>query len=201
MDKNDLINQVIETAYNVGFGAKKHFATYDIIEKAPGLIGFLSMAVGVFALFIDVLASKHMSAIMIILGIAALYINCYNESKNAYDLKGKELTKLFNEVHTLYDSVKASSKADWSAEMAELKRLQDMCFSLCISKQILFSNWYAHYKFFWEMQIDWVDEQKHFRLFRDKIPLSFMIWAGGVVLVLIGYGILFAIRYWLKSHN
>lgn len=186
MDKDSLLKQIAEAGYNVGFGAKKHFATYDIIEKAPGLIGFLSMAVGVFALFIDVLASKHMSAIMIIFGIAALYISSYNESKNNYDLAGKELTRIFNDLHTLYDTVKASTKGDWAAELGELKKLQSACFAACISKQILLSNWYAHYKFFWEMQIGWVDEQKAFRFFRDKLPLSLMIWLGIVLVSLVG---------------
>ena len=35
MDKNTLLKMIAETGYNVGFGAKKHFATYDIVEKAP----------------------------------------------------------------------------------------------------------------------------------------------------------------------
>jgi len=194
MNKEALLKQIAETGYNVGFGAKKHFATYDIIEKAPGLIGFLSMAVGIFALIIDVLASKHMSAIMIVLGIAALYISCYNGSKNSYDLAGKELTRIFNDLHTLYDTVKASTKGDWSVELGELKKYQSASFAACISKQILISNWYAHYKFFWEMQIGWVGEQKQFGFFRDKVPLSLMIWASVLLVSLIGGGL----YLWLK---
>lgn len=194
MDKESLLKQIAEAGYNVGFGAKKHFATYDIIEKAPGLIGFVSMGVGVFALFIDMLASKHMSAIMIILGIAALYISSYNESKNTYDLAGKELTRIFNDLHTLYDTVKSATKGDWSVELGELKKCQSASFAACISKQILISNWYAHYKFFWEMQIGWVDEQKQFRFFRDKVPLSLMIWVAVLLVSLIGGGL----YLWLK---
>lgn len=41
-----------------------------------------------------------------------------------------------------------------------------------ISKQILFSDWYAHYKFFWQYQIDWVANQKNFSFWRDKVPLT-----------------------------
>ncbi|AWN16176.1 hypothetical protein SALB1_1978 [Salinisphaera sp. LB1] len=43
------------------------------------------------------------------------------------------------------------------------------------SKQILFSDWYAHYKFFWQHQIEWIDEQKQFTFWRDKVPLSFSL--------------------------
>jgi hypothetical protein len=46
MDKNNLQKQIAETAYNVGFGAKKPFASYDIIDKMPGVISFLSLATG-----------------------------------------------------------------------------------------------------------------------------------------------------------
>ena len=43
MRQEDLLNQIAETAYNVGFGAKKHFATYDMIEKLPGIINFIAI--------------------------------------------------------------------------------------------------------------------------------------------------------------
>ena len=39
--KKELLQQIARTAYNVGFGAKKHFATYDMVEKLPGIIEFL----------------------------------------------------------------------------------------------------------------------------------------------------------------
>ena len=47
MNKLDLLKSIAEKGYDVGFGAKKHFATYDIIEKTPGLISFSSMAFGI----------------------------------------------------------------------------------------------------------------------------------------------------------
>ena len=37
MDKNDLLKQIAEASYNIGYGAKKHFATYDIVEKVPNI--------------------------------------------------------------------------------------------------------------------------------------------------------------------
>jgi hypothetical protein len=175
MSKSALLRQIADTAYNVGFGAKKHFATYDIVEKAPGWIGFISLAVGIFALFIDVLATKHMSAVLIVLGISGLLINFYNESKLTYEAKGVILTHLYNELKSLYFDVKASDKSDFKEEAEKLKELEERYYLNCISKQILFSDWYAHYKFFWQHQIDWVDEQKHFKFWRDKVPLSFVI--------------------------
>lgn len=176
MDRSGLLKRIADTAYNVGFGAKKHFATYDIVEKAPGWIGFISMAIGVFALFIDILAAKHISAILIVFGISGLLINTYSEIKQKYEQNGVLLTNLFNRLKRLYFSVKSSDKSDFCEETDELARIELEFNSNCISKQILFSDWYAHYKFFWQHQIEWVDEQKHFRFWRDKVPLSFMVF-------------------------
>lgn len=176
MRKDDLLKRIADTAYNVGFGAKKHFATYDIVEKAPGWIGFISLGVGVFALFVDMLASKHMSAILIILGISGLLINLYSETKQTYEQKGVFLTKLFNELKSLYYVVIALDKADFTEEAEKLSEIEARYYPNCISKQILFSDWYAHYKFFWQHQINWIDEQKHFKFWRDMVPLSFVFF-------------------------
>jgi len=36
MKKDLFLKEVAESGYNIGYAAKKHFATYDIVEKAPG---------------------------------------------------------------------------------------------------------------------------------------------------------------------
>lgn len=187
MNKQDLLKHIAETAYNVGFGAKKHFATYDIVEKAPGWIGFSSMAVGVFALFIDCLATKQLSAFFIVLGVAGLYINFYNDTKQSYAQKGTLLTQLFNELKVLYFNVKASDRLDLSEYERQLSEIESRYYSNCIDKQILFSDWYAHYKFFWQHQIDWVNEQKNFKFWRDKVPLSFAFFCCTGCSILFGY--------------
>jgi hypothetical protein len=60
--------------------------------------------------------------------------------------------------------------------ISEYQQLESQYYSVGLSKQILFSDWYAHYKFFWQHQIEWVDEQKNFSFFRDKVPLSFYMF-------------------------
>lgn len=122
MKKEDLLKQIADVAYNVGFGAKKHFATYDIVEKAPGLISFSSMAVGIFGLVIDILSAKSLSAAFLVLGIAGFYIERYNEDKDKYAEKGSDLTQLFNELKTLYYKVKSSSDDDLIQSGEELKK-------------------------------------------------------------------------------
>jgi hypothetical protein len=172
MNKDDLLKHIAETGYNVGFGAKKHFATYDIVEKAPGIIGFTSTAVGIFSLFVTALTNNYLSATFIVIGISGLYISFYDATKMEYESAGKEITKIFNKLKRLYYRTKSAQHDELNDIESELCALEDNYYQLAISKQILFSDWYAHYKFFWQHQIDWIDEQRKFNFFRDKVPLS-----------------------------
>jgi len=182
MNKSDLLISIAEKGYDVGFGAKKHFATYDIIEKSPGLISFSSMAFGILALAVKGLSTELISAIFIILGIVGLYISLYDHKKSSYEQSGVALTKLYNELKALYLKVKhIDEESDFSELQKELSDIESRYYPACISKQVLFSNWYAHYKFYWEHQIEWVNEQLKFSFFRDKIPLS--LWL--IILVIV----------------
>ncbi len=73
-----------------------------------------------------------------------------------------------------------------SSAHAELRSLEEKYRAASLSKQIAFSGWYAHYKFFAEQQIDWIDEQRHFT-WRDKVPLSARV-AGALLIVLLIVG-------------
>ncbi len=64
MNKQNLLKCITDKAYDVGIGAKKHFASYDLLEKTPGFIGFITMAAGVFGLVIDKLAAKEINALV-----------------------------------------------------------------------------------------------------------------------------------------
>jgi hypothetical protein len=183
MTKDELLKCIAETGYNVGFGAKKHFSTYDLVEKTPGFISFFSMAFGIYALVFDGLSTKFLSASFIVLGIVGLYISLYDNKKSEYESSGKKLTKIYNDLAKLYRKSKNSNEDDIESLLSQLSDLEDDYYSSCQSKQILFSDWYAHYKFFWQHQIDWVNEQKKFGFLRDKIPLTFSLT---VVVLLLG---------------
>jgi len=175
MQKENLLKNIATTGYNVGFGAKKHFATYDIVEKTPGWIGFISTAFGIYALIFDGLSTKFLSATFVVIGIVGLYITFYDSKKSAYESAGIELTKQFNSLRNLYRTVQSSNETDLTSYIQQLSAIEQAYFGVCISKQIAFSDWYAHYKFFWQHQIDWIDEQKQFKFWRDKLPLSFIV--------------------------
>ena len=186
MKKDLLLRQLAELGYNVGFGAKKHFATYDIVTKVPGAIGLLSIAVGVFALFVETLSGKYVSATFIVLGFSTLMINFYDDKKDVYERAGKNLTQLFNDLRTLYDAVKSSDQEDLSTEIEQLKAIEDKYYSECITKHIFLCDWYAHYKFFWQHQISWIDDELHFTFWRDKLPLSFVLCCSVLIVACIG---------------
>ncbi|UXC20370.1 SLATT domain-containing protein [Comamonas squillarum] len=185
MNKENLLNDIAETGYNVGFGSCKHFATFDIVTKTPGWIGFISIAFGVYALIFDSLADKFYSATFVIIGVIGLYIALYDEKKSNYEEVGIELRKLYNALRQLYLKVNCSNQTNFDDYIKELKEIESKYYNATISKQILFSDWYAHYKFFWQLQIDWIHKQKNFRFFRDKIPLSGYIALILAVLVLV----------------
>ncbi len=163
MKKSDFLKSIAEKGYDVGFGAKKHFATYDIIEKVPGLIGFSSMAFGIFSLVAKGISTELTSAIFIVLGVIGLYISQYDHKKLSYEQSGVALTKLYNELKALYLKAKSiDDGSDFSDLQKELSDIESRYYPVCISKQVLLSNWYAHYKFYWEHQIEWVNEQLKF---------------------------------------
>jgi hypothetical protein len=171
MTKPDLLKHIAETGYNIGYAAKKHFATYDLSAKAPGSISFFTFVVGLAFLLVDFAAKKYFSAACLLLGVLGMRVSMWDHKKDDYSKIGRELTGLFNAAKALYFQVKAS-EGDLSPYEGQLAQLQDEFNSLGLSGQMLFSDWYAHYKFFWQQQIGWIDEQLHFGVFRDKIPLS-----------------------------
>lgn len=74
MNKQELLKYIAIAGYDVGFGAKKHFATFDIIEKGPGWLGFVSLVGGIYGLFVPFWSLTHVSAVFVIFGVVSLYI-------------------------------------------------------------------------------------------------------------------------------
>ncbi len=176
MNKENLLKMIAESGYNLGYGAKKHFATFDLIEKLPGWLGLIAFAVGIFALFVPPLASNEVSAVLLLFGISAFYINSYNAEKQRYEDGGKRLTDCYNKLRSMYYEVKSlADDTDFSSYVDRHDKLYEGAFEHTVSKQIFLSDWYAHYKFFWQQQTEWINEQKHFTLLRDKVPLSLSI--------------------------
>lgn len=192
MRKEDLLLQIAEKGYDVGFGAKKHLATYDIISKAPGWISFISISIGIIALATNFELDSYSSALLIIFGISALYIEPYRAEKKKYESVGKKMTSLFHNLKELSARVESDDDFNSNKYLDELQKIDKKFQDMAISKQIFVSDAYAHYKFFGQMQIEWIDKIRPFSLWRDKIPftaypfLAFIILAVIIIFILKG---------------
>ncbi|MDT3722846.1 SLATT domain-containing protein [Pseudomonas oryzihabitans] len=171
MDLDIALKLIAQKAYDVGYSAKLHYSTYDIVEKGPGLIGLFSLIIGVFSLYIDSLGTKNISAAITGIGICSLYISFYSETKENYLDAGKKLTRLYDNLKMLHAKCKANHQFNADDEQ-ELERITDEFRNCCLNKQILFASWFAHKKFFWEQQVAWIEENRKFSFWRDKLPLS-----------------------------
>ncbi|MCY9848549.1 SLATT domain-containing protein [Pectobacterium jejuense] len=170
MQKNDLLSHIASAGYNVGFGAKKTFATFDIVSKIPGWIGIISLAVSILGLYMDEMSSKHIAAIFIILSIGSLYINFYDGDKSKYEEAGKKQTAIFRKIERLYYDAKSENEPDSVKYIGQLDILMQEFDETTITKQICGSNWYAHYKFFSEMEKRWIEDQLSLTFWKDKFP-------------------------------
>ena len=184
MKKELFLNSLAEHGYNVMFGAKKHFSTYDIVEKIPSGIALITLLIGIWQLYApSFYYSKEISLVIILVSVVALQINHYGAEKEKYMKVGIRLTEIHNELKALYYEVKSSTELDVTIENQEkLKSLLNDYYDISITKQIAFSDWYAHYKFFYQAQHEWIDEVKGFT-WKDKFPMSLRVFA--ILLIII----------------
>lgn len=179
MNKLAVLRQIRDTAYSTGYGAKLNFATFDIAEKVPGLLAFIQLVVGIYALIYEELTIPKIGAVLVVIGICALYLNSYQADKAKYEKSGKDMTDRFNSLKALYFEAKSfHDNHDFTDIVARHNTIRDEANSITISKQILCSDWYAHYKFFWQQETNWLEEEHKFKLFRDKLPLTFTVTVG-----------------------
>lgn len=185
MNKKQFKKEIAENAYNVGFGAKKHFASYDILTKFPNWISFTGLAIGIIQVaYADFPNQKEISVLLIIVSIAGFYINFSSKEINKYKKSGEELTQIYNKLRQLYLTVESSENENFKNEKKELETLLESYYKASITKQIFLSQWYAHFKFFYEFQIDWLDKELDFKFWKDKFPNS-LKWLIYIILFII----------------
>jgi hypothetical protein len=123
--KKDSILKLIAThGYNVGFGAKKHFATYDIIEKVPEWIGFVSIAYGILSLkYSNSIISEYVPCLLTIFGVVSLYSSSYLHTKDDYEKIGKQLTSIYSKLQSIYYKIKESNEEGFKDELDSAGKL------------------------------------------------------------------------------
>jgi len=186
--KNDLLLKIAEKGYIVGYGACLNFATFDIVKKCPGRLAFLSIVVGILGLAWPGFAGTFVSIIVLILGIVSIYIERFTYDIDSYGKRGVTNTNQLNYLKNLYYEVKAMEEnADFSDIEAKYVAIEQEFNYGSQPNQILFSNWLAHFKFFCEKDVSWMDEQLHFGCWKDKIPKTAHICIYIFILIVIVY--------------
>ena len=186
MNKQSLLRFIAKSGSKVGFGAKRHFATFDIVDKSPTIFSVSVLLIGVLKVaYNEFPYQKETSILLILIGVIGIYLNQVRQNKDEYQQVGTKLTRQFYELEELYYKVKDSDKADLSLEIDQAKSIMEDFYNYSISNQILGADFYAYIKFFTEMQIEWIDDELHFQFFRDKIPNSIKFLSFIILLILI----------------
>ena len=185
MQKKDLMNAIARTGYNVGYGSKKNFSSYDIITTLPTCISILVIIIGIIGLGWPELSNKCVSVATLVVGIISFSIEKFSDNPDDYRKEGERENRLFYKLKNLYLNVKGKDeKADLSTEEQEFEELKNDFYSNTIAKQILLASSIAHFKFFCQYDIKWIEEEIDFKFWRDKVPFSLL--SSLVILVIIG---------------
>lgn len=140
------------------------------------MISIVTLTVGVIQLGFNIpeFNNKIISVLLIFIALVAIFVNQYGNKKKKYVNAGIALNTIYQQLRTLYFKVEDTEEDD-KARLQELEQRFDELthqFSKTgVTHQIMFSDWYAHYKFFVQLETDWIEKQRPFK-FKDKIPLG-----------------------------
>lgn len=186
--KEDLLKQIADKAYSISYAANLNFATYDIVTKTPGRIAFLTIVAGILGLGWPELTAKWLSVVILIFGVANVYIRKFTSDIASYKYRGNKNTEQWDKLRGLYVKVKSMDAAvDFSNEVNEFSAKEQEFNDGAEPDQIVFSNWFAHYKLFCEKDVSWMDEQLHFGLWRDKIPQTAKVCMIVLIITIVVY--------------
>lgn len=173
MDKKDFLKTLAQKGYDIGFGAKKNFSSYDIINKLPSWVGFTSLVIGIIQIaYKNIPFDKELSILLIFVGVAIMYIDVFKAKADDFNNEEIRLTRIFNSTRDLYFLAKSDNNFDYQNYEIRYQNLLNDFYSQTISKQVFMSQWFAHYKLFYEMQVEWIEEELKLKFFKDKVPNS-----------------------------
>ncbi len=171
-DKESLAKRSAEMGYFIYFGAKRHFATYEIVETIPAYFGIITTGLGVLLLaYPSQDWERPISVATIILGFAIWHLNSYHD-KDKYSEVGKELTKNYYEARSIYEKAKSQQAVDLQKLEEDLKKITDNLQHISIYKQVWGSGVFAHYKVFGESSTDWFIKELKLTFWKDMVPAS-----------------------------
>src|SRR5690625_4391972 len=106
---------------------------------------------------IPIFTNKVLSLFLIFIGIIAIFINQYGNRKNEFIEIGVKINKIYQELRNLYFKVQGTDSVN-KEKIEELEQVYNglihQFHDIGITQQIIFSDWYAHYKFFVQLEIE-----------------------------------------------
>lgn len=176
MKKETLLKLIAEKGYIISYAANLNFATYDIVTGLPPRVSYISLAVAVIGLIWTGINTCWITVPILLLSIACIYTEKYLANIEEYAKRGVANTNQWNELKRMYYQVKDSTDDSLDEEvMKRLQQIEEKFNSTAEYNQVLFANWYAHYKLFAEKDYHWMDEQLKFDFWKDKLPRSFTV--------------------------
>lgn len=175
--RDNLRKRSARLGYNIGFGARRHFATNEIVEKVPTYFGVITFAFGmIFLKYPHTGLSDFVALLTSVVGGAIVYLNFYSHAKDEYEKIGKELNTLYGQTHTMYEQLYYCEESEFPAIESSLKSIDEKLQKISIHKQVFFSNELAHFKLFGESQSDWFVDELKLTFWKDKIPAIWRIY-------------------------
>lgn len=193
--REELLKRIAMKGYSIGYAANLNFATYDIARLIPGMVTYLSLTIGILGLAWDFFTIKSISVFVLILGILSLYVEKFSFDIDSYTIIGKKHKNQLNKLEELYFLVKRNN--DDSILECASKELEAIINEFNDDSQpkqfILFSDWFAHFKFFCQNDISWMDEEIGFKFWKHKIPQSLK----GIIILFLTTLVVFASYLWV----
>ena len=186
----DLKYRLAELGYNMGYGAKRQFASYDLVEKFPFYFTVFTFAVGIFTLaYPEVGTPKWLSIGILVFSYIMTSVNSYSKSKEGFIESGKRIQECYGRIRNLY--IEVDSK-EASVVFREMEEIEAEYHKVSLHKQVFGSDIYAHFKLFGESQSKWFVKELKLKFWRDMVPAALYKFIFMVIVILLVSG-------WLNS--
>jgi hypothetical protein len=172
--------QVTREYYNVLYSAKLHFASFDICEKLPTVISFISLSFGVLGLAFAEFNSEALASLLLIIGIIGITLKPRELQKEQYEAIGVSLTGISKKLEDVYCQIDEQDATSVAKARTDLRQIQQEHSSIGALPPVLLSSWYAHYKVFSEHNSDWMCAELNLG-WKDKVPLSLRMTVVGAL--------------------
>lgn len=171
MTEQTVRKQITREYYNVLYGAKIHFASFDICEKLPTVISVISLSFGVLGLAYAEFNSKALAVLLLLIGIIGIVLKPREALKEQYNEIGSKLTTLSKRLEILFGEIDEQDQASIQRGRDKLSQIQSEHSQVVQLAPVMLSSWYAHYKVFSEHNSGWMCKELNLK-WTDKVPLS-----------------------------